>query len=204
VTQLVRLGELLADGAVWRMRDLVDRGITAATVRRAVASGVVHAVSRGVYRLADAPAVPHAHLAEALLRIPRGLVCLHSAAVLHSLGDVAPARTWIAIPYGAKAPRLEWPPVRIVRWRSDAPFTVGVEERTVCGVAVRATGAARTVVDMLRMSATVGEDRALGCLRDFVAGGGAPGELGPVADAFGVGKRLAPYIKSAAVLWERR
>lgn len=201
MTQLATLGELVADGRVWRMRELIERGITAATVRRAVAAGAVEAVSRGVYRRAGDP-IPsvETQLAEALIRIPKGLVCLHSAAMLHGMGDVAPVRVWVAIPNKTKPPRVDWPPMRFVQWRSEAAFTVGVEERLYAGVRVRLTDPARTVIDMLRHPDLVGEERGIACLRDFLLKGGVVGDLRVTAAQLGVGKRLSTHLKVAAHL----
>lgn len=198
--QLERLEACMSDGSVWRARDLALEGITATTVARALAAGRLERVSRGTYRLAGAPHAEGEQLAEAAVRAPRGVVCLHSAAAAHGLGDVEPARVWVALPHSLKPPRLEWPVVRWIRWRSPAAFETGVEERLVCGVRVRLTGRARTVVDMLRMRGAVGEDRALECLRDYFEAGGSPGELGSVAAALGAGRGLSPLLRSAAVL----
>lgn len=90
--------------------------------------------------------------------------------------------------------------MRFVHWRDPAAFEVGIEERTVSGVPVRLTNPARTVVDMLRMSSVVGEDRALECLRDYLDGNEPVGELRAVADALGVGRRLAPMLRVASAL----
>lgn len=90
--------------------------------------------------------------------------------------------------------------MRFVHWRDPAAFEVGVEEKVVSGVTVRTTGPARTVVDMLRMSSVVGEDRALECLRDYLDGSEPVAELQATAAALGVGKRLAPVLRVASAL----
>jgi predicted transcriptional regulator of viral defense system len=199
VAQFTKLGELLADGRILRMKTLAGEGITASTVQRAVAAGMVEQISRGVYRRAGAPHVAGIHLAEALARIPNGVVCLLSAAEAHGFGDRASPRIWVALPNKSHPPHIDWPPVRSVLWRGEAPFRVGVSERIICGVRVRMTGRARTVVDMLKMKATVGEEYALECLRDFVTSGGALGDLLQTADALGVAGRLSSLIRSAYI-----
>lgn len=181
------------------MSALTALGVTATTVRRAVAAGIVEQMSRGTYRIAGAPHEEAMHLAEALVRIPRGIICLHSAAQVHGLGDHAPARVWVALPNRLHPPRLDWPPIRFVLWRGDAAFQVGVEEREICGVAVRITAPSRTVVDMLRMRSTVGEETALRCLRDYFGMGHSAAALVACATALGVGDRLSPLLKAATV-----
>jgi len=190
-----RLEMLLADGSMWRMRDLRAHGIDAKTVRRAVAAGAVEALSRGVYRKPDVPDEHGAALAEVCARVEDGVICLFSAADFHGLTDVPPERVWVAIPNNRRPPRLDWPPVRAVRWRNPLALELGVEERVIHGVRVRITTPARTVVDMLRMMTTVGEDRAMECLRDYAGSGGSVREVRVIADGIGCGKTLTPYIK---------
>lgn len=200
MTQFTKLGELLADGRILRMKALAAEGIAASTVQRAVAAGFVEQVSRGVYRRAGAPHVPGIHLAEALVRIPNGIACLLSAAEVHGFGDEGPARVWVAVPNKYHPPNIDWPPVRYVRWRGDAPFRVGVIEQNVCGVRVKITDRARTVVDLLKMKATVGERYALACLKGFVTSGGALSDLLETADALGLAVRLSSLIRLAYIL----
>ncbi|MEO3432318.1 hypothetical protein [Inquilinus sp. CAU 1745] len=191
---------LLADGSMWRMKDLLAEGIAAQTVRRAVAAGTVEALSRGVYRRAGAYDEHGAILAEVSARVPDGVICLFSAADFHEITDVTPRQIWVGIPNNRRPPKLDWPPIRAVRWRGAPSFDVGVEERVIHGVPVRMTTPARTVVDMLRMMKTVGEDRALECLRDYAANGGSAGEVRVIADRIGVGQRLRPYVSTIPYL----
>ncbi len=200
MTQLRRLEELVADGSVWRMRQLAGHGITGTTVMRALAAGKLERVSRGTYRRSGAPYAPDAEFAEALARAPRGLVCLFSAAAFHGLGTVNPAQVWVALPHGVRSPRLEWPPVRWLQWRGSAAFTVGVSEQLVCGIRIRITNRARTVIDMMRMGRLVGEDRALEVLGDYVTAGGSMPELKVLAQQLHVERIMSPFLKAFAVL----
>ena len=178
------------------MEALIKSGITAATVSRAVSAGLVERVSRGTYRSASASFDQFADFALVSARAPGGVICLYSAASFHGFGDVSPFEVWLAIPNQGRPPKIEWPKVRAVRWRSSWALSIGVETHTVSGVAVKMTGRPRTVLDMLRMKATVGEDRALEVLRDFTAGGGSLAEVRTMAERFGVGRSVAPYLNA--------
>jgi predicted transcriptional regulator of viral defense system len=199
--QLTRLGALIASGRIWRMSALLDEGITAATVRRALTAGMVEQVSRGTYRLAGAPREDGMNLAEALARIPRGLVCLLSAAQVHNLGDELSRQVWVAIPNSDHTPKLDWPPVKVIRWTNPHAFSVGVEAREICGVEVRITSPARTVVDMLRMTRAVGEEVALKCLGDALQTSvtSLP-ELTLIAAELGAAKQVSAYLRIAGML----
>lgn len=193
------LGGLLGDGSVWRLKSLAEHGVTAATVRRALAAGLVEQVSRGVYRAASVVRVADQELAELSARVSGCLVCLHSAADFHGLGDMASSRIWAALPARRRTPNVEWPPVRFVHWSVRTRFEVGVETRSIAGVQVAMTDLARTVVDMVACKALVGEERALQCLRDYVARGEPVAALSKVAEQVGWASRVAPYLLSASV-----
>ena len=167
----------MGDGSIRRSRDLVREGVAATTIQRALASGWLERVSKGTYRRSGASYEEGEQLAEAIARAPGGVVCLHSAAALHGLGCLEPRSVWVAIPHSCKAPRIATPNVRWVRWRRDASFKVGVAERTVCGVAVRFTDPARTVVDLIDLRNQVDRHVGLACLRDYVAAGGSRAAL---------------------------
>jgi predicted transcriptional regulator of viral defense system len=196
--QWQRLERLLADGSVWRMNALARAGVRPATVRRAVATGRVQALSRGTYRLAAALPVERQTLAEVIARVPHGVICLLSAAEVHGLGDVVPAETWVAVPHGSRTPNLAWPPVRYVRWRNRLAFDLALEERQICGVCVRVTTPARTAVDMLRLSSLVGEQRALRCLSDALASGIQSGEIREIAQRLSVGRSVISVLNLLA------
>lgn len=200
ISQQRRLETLVADGSVWRLKDLARHGITAVTVARALARGALERVSRGTYRRHGVQYVFGSELAEIIARAPRGIACLFSAAAFHRLGTVEPPESWLALPHATRPPRIEWPPVRWVFWRPELAFRIGITERLICGVTVRLTDPVRTVVDMLRTSRTVGEDRALEVLRDYLAGGGSMPALQTMADQFRVGRLVRPYLKAFAYL----
>ncbi len=190
----------MGDGAIRRSRDLIRVGVAGATIRRALADGWLERVSTGTYRKGGAPHEEGEQLAEAIARTPDGVVCLHSAAALHGLGDVEPESVWIAIPHSARRPALDWPAVRWVRWRRDASFTEGVSERRVCGVTVRTTDPARTVVDMLDVRMVKDPAHGLRCLSDYLSRGGSHAELRSAARSLNASARVRAKLELAAAM----
>ncbi len=160
-----RLLALVRRLGVVRPRDLAGRGVPRATLAKLVAEGVLERRSRGVYVLADADVTEHHDLAQVCKRVPHGVVCLLSALRFHRLTTQAPHEVWLGIDRKARLPKLDHPPLRVVRF-SGAGLTAGVEEHTVEGVRVRVTGPARTVADCFAYRNTVGLEVALEALRD--------------------------------------
>jgi len=139
-----RLLALVRRLGVVRPRDLTGQSLPRVALARLVADGVLDRPARGVYVLADADVTEHHDLAQACKRMPHGVVCLLSALRFHRLTTQAPHEVWLGIDRKARLPKLDHPPLRIVRFAGSG-LTAGVEDHTVEGVGVRVTSPARTV-----------------------------------------------------------
>ena len=148
-----------------RPRDLLSLGIARVSLTRAVRCGQLERVGRGLYGLPGREVSAHGSLAEVARRVPKGVVCLLSALRFHGLTTQAPFEVWLAIENKALAPKLDFPPLRIVRF-SGAALTEGVEEHVVDGVTIRVTGVAKTVADCFKYRNKIGLDVALEALRE--------------------------------------
>jgi predicted transcriptional regulator of viral defense system len=158
--QLARKGPL-------RARDLDDAGIPRAYLRRLSDRGLLEHVDRGLYRLANAPVTELHSLAEVSKRVPHATICLLSALQVHGLTTEAPHAVWVLIDRHARMPKIARPKLQVVR-ASGLAREHGVESRTIEGVAVRLTSAAKTVADCFRYRRHVGLDVALAALRDYL------------------------------------
>lgn len=177
-----------------RLGELVGQGVTAATVSRLEREGVVTRLARGLYQLADAPLDVHHTLAQASKLVPRGVICLTSALAFHRLTDHVPVKVWMAI--GAKEwrPRIEYPPIRFVRF-SGPRLELHVGYHLIDGVAVPVFDVAKTVVDLFRYRQTVGVNVALEGLREALRQRQAtPGEIASQAVEAKVWKVMEPYM----------
>jgi predicted transcriptional regulator of viral defense system len=157
---------ILARGkGVIRPRDLDEIGVPREYLRRLCEQGVLERPGRGLYVLADAEPTENVTLAEACRRIPQGVVCLLSALRFHELTTEAPFEVWMAIDRKAWLPRVDYPPLRIVRFSGRA-LEYGVEEHRIEKVPCRIYSAAKTVADCFKYRNKIGLDVALEALRD--------------------------------------
>jgi predicted transcriptional regulator of viral defense system len=78
-----RLKPLLRRKPLIRTRDLVPLGIPRNALGSPLAAGRISRISRGVYAVAGHEVSEHHSLAQAAVRVPRGVVCLRSALVFH-------------------------------------------------------------------------------------------------------------------------
>ncbi len=150
---------------VLRPRDLNRHEIPREYLIRLYEEGLLDRPSRGLYVLTAAKPTEHQSLAEACKRVPRGVICLLSALRFHNLTTQAPFEVWMAIDVKSRRPKVDNPPLRIVRFSGKA-LTYGVERHRIGGVAVKVTAPAKTVADCFRYRHKMGLDVALEALRD--------------------------------------
>ena len=185
-------------GAV-RSRELVDAGVARVQLSRLVAAGELIRLARGVY---TAPGVVLPGSEEGVLvvaeRIPEARLCLLTALRLHGLTTQAPFEVWIAIGNKDRLPRLDWPPLRVLRFSGEA-LTAGLETRTMGTKQVRVTNVAKTVADCFKFRNLVGLDVAIEALRDGLrTRATSVDELWKYAQICRVTKVMRPYLEALA------
>lgn len=157
--------ELVKKVGVLRPRDLEPYDIPRTYLSRLCAVGKLQRIGRGLYVLSGTDATEHHSLAEACKRVPKGVVCLLSALRFHELTTQAPFEVWLAIGEKAWRPRLEYPPLRIVRF-SHTTLSAGVEEHQIEGVTLHVYCSAKTVADCFKYRNKIGLDVAIEALRE--------------------------------------
>jgi predicted transcriptional regulator of viral defense system len=182
--------------ALLRAIDLEARGIPRSHLVGMLRRGEIERISRGIYRLRDAPLNELETIAAVSKRIPGAIVCLLTALHVHGIGTQAPREVWIAIDRKARKPQAPELPVRVVRF-SGAMLRYGIQTREVLGVPVRLTSPARTVVDCFRYRNKIGLDVALEALRDVIRSRKASiDEITRVADVCRIETVISPYLES--------
>lgn len=179
-----------------RARDLDAVGIPRAYLRRLADRGDLVRTDRGIYRLAEAEASENTSLADVAIRVPHATVCLYSALQFHGLTTQVSHAVWIMIDRTRRAPKIENPPVEVVR-ASGSARRHGVEIQRIESVDVQITTPAKTVADCFRYEKYVGLDVALEALRDYVrTRRGGIDLLIDAARADRVFTKMRPYIEA--------
>jgi predicted transcriptional regulator of viral defense system len=151
--------------ALLRPSDAVSHGRSRQYLAQLARKGLLHRVARGLYALPQRQASEFASLVEIASKHPKAQVCLLSALAFHGLTTQAPFEVWIAVDNKARAPRLDFPPMRIVRF-SGAALTEGVEVHEIEGIPVLVTSVAKTVADCFKYRNKIGLDVALEALKE--------------------------------------
>jgi predicted transcriptional regulator of viral defense system len=195
-TKVEQAVALVRRHGVIRPRDLAAQGIPREYLVRLHRQGVLDRPARGVYVLAAAEPSENQSLVEACKRVPHGVVCLLSALRFHQLTTQAPFEVWLAIGVKARLPKLDYPPVRIVRFSGSA-LTSGIEKHAFQGVTVRITNPARTVVDCFKYRHKIGLDVAIEALAEAWRGGRATADdLWRAATVDRVANVMRPYLEA--------
>lgn len=165
VAQRLRALDLLKARGMLRLKDFIAAGIGPETLARLVREQAVVRPARGLYQLPDTDVDAAHSLAEAAVRVPKGVVCLVSALQYHGLTLQMPSVVWMAIDRAAWRPKIDHPPVRFVRFSGSA-LTEGVERHRIENIDVPITDPARTIVDCFRYRTKIGLDVAMEGLRE--------------------------------------
>lgn len=195
-TQREKLLAYLKAHSPARARDLQGAGVSATAIARAVAEGEVIRIGRGLYQLPDTEPDTHAALAEIARRAPRAVICLVSALSFHGLTDQIPRKVWIAI--GAKdwEPRIDNPPVRVVRF-SEPYHSGGIETHDIGGTRVRMYSVQKSLADAFRNRKLLDRSVAIECLRATLESRKAtPGEIAQAARQYGAWNQMKPYLEA--------
>jgi predicted transcriptional regulator of viral defense system len=191
-----KLLALVRRQGVVRARDLAARGIPRIYLARLQRAGLLDRPSRGMYILTGTEPTEHHSLVTACKRVPHGVVCLLSALRFHGLTTQAPFEVWLAIDRKGRLPRVDYPPLRIVRF-SGTTLADGVKKHTLEGVTIRVTDQAHTVADCFKYRNKIGLDVALEALRDCWREKRATmDQLQHAAQARRMTKVMRPYLDS--------
>ena len=197
-TQADKVLELAKRAGVLRARDLDPYGIPRIYLTRLLRAGKLERIGRGAYTLPNRNVTENSSLAEARKMVLAGVVCLFSALRFHGLTTQLPHEVWLAIGEKAWRPRVEYPPLRIVRF-SPAALTAGVEEHDIEGVTVHVFNPAKTVADSFKYRNKIGLDIAIEALREcWRSRRCTMDELWEYAKVCRVQNVIRPYLESLA------
>lgn len=198
-TQSIRLLAQLEMHGLARARELREAGVSATTISRAIDTGRVERVGRGLYRLPSNARNRHEALAEIAKRVPKAVICLKSAMHFHEVTNIQPKCVWIAIGYKDWAPKIAHPPVKVVRFREDY-LRNGVERHVVLGVEVQVYSLEKTLADAYRIKRLIDRPTAIAATK--VTLHERRKTVNDVANAAienGAWKRMQPYLEAMTV-----
>ena len=153
-------------GGIARTGEVLRAGIHPRILYEMLAEGVVVKLSRGLYRLADLPALGNPDLVSVSKRAPGGVICLISALAFHEITTQIPHMVYVAVARNTQVPNIDYPPVRIVRFSGKA-YSEGIEQQTIDDIDIRIYSPAKTIADCFKYRNKIGFDVAIEALKRF-------------------------------------
>jgi predicted transcriptional regulator of viral defense system len=195
-THSQRVLHLVGQKVLLRASDLDAIDAPRVVLTRLTAAGLLEKVGRGLYRLPDAPGSEYESLLAVATKVPQAVFCLLTALQFHELTTQLPRQIWIAMPRGSHAPRIDYPPIKMVQFTGEA-YTVGVETVERDGVRLRVYGVAKTVADCFKHRNKIGLDVALEALKDVRSSNQATvDDIWRYAKVCRVANVMRPYLES--------
>lgn len=187
---------LAGNGPLLKASDVRATGVCSATISRAVRSGALEQVSRGLYRRPNAPWDQYLPLSEVAARIPQAVIVLVSALNFHLIGSHQANAVSILLRQNASTPRLTYPALELFRSNNPKAFSDGVVVHQLNGIAVKITTPARTVADCFKHRSKLGLELCLEALKEVLGSGIQPAEIMNYARMNRVEKVMMPYLEA--------
>jgi len=146
--------------SIFTPSDAAKFGITRAALSRAVERGFLEKLQRGLYGYVGRNESEMQTFAEVSVRARKGVICLLSALRYHNLTTQAPFQVWLSINKADRAPRIEYPSIKLIRSTGEL-MSLGVVSVQIDGVTVQVTDIERTVVDCFKFRNKIGLDVAI-------------------------------------------
>jgi predicted transcriptional regulator of viral defense system len=146
------------------MSEALANGISRYTLYALRDKGIITPVSRGIYRLAELPAIGNPDMAIVGLRFPHAVICLVSALAYHGITTQIPHRISIAIPRNTYLPSPDYPPLLVHRF-SMTCYQTGIETHLIDNIPVRIYSQEKTIADCFKFRNKIGMDVIIEALK---------------------------------------
>jgi len=192
--ELLRLFK--AHKGILRFSAILRAGFHRTHLKALVDSGKIKKMGRGIYCRADRPDFSNPDIVTAAIKAPNGVICLISALAFHEVTDEIPQRVDMAIPEGARANRVDYPPVRFFHFSKKA-WEAGIETHEIDGWRVKIYNLAKTLADSFKFRNRMGISVAREALKTALHEKSVkPMEIMRYAKVCRVDKIIRPYLEA--------
>ena len=183
-------------GGMVSYKEIIKAGFNKAFLKDNLNSGRIQKVDRALYRLSDDFTLLNPDLVAVSIKVKKGVVCLISALAFHEATTEIPHRINIAIPRGAWANKINYPPVKFYHFASKA-WEAGVEKHEIEEYQIKVYSLAKTVADCFKFRNKIGIDVAREALKTAITEKGVqPKEIMKYAEICRVDNIIKPILEA--------
>jgi predicted transcriptional regulator of viral defense system len=179
-------------GPVFRWSEAQEAGMADPRLYRLMREGAIERIGHGLYRWTDAE-IEDLDLIEIAASAPQATLCLTTALARHDLTDEIPTRIDVAVPRGARVPKIAAP----VMWHkfNAETFEIGRETLPLAGgLQIGLYGPERTIIDVYRLRHIEGVELGRDALKQWLRRRGTqPAVLLRMAESF---PKVVPQLRA--------
>jgi len=183
-------------GGMVSYKEIIKAGFSKAFLKDNLDSGQIQKVDRALYRLSDGFTLSYPDLVAVSIKVSKGVVCLLSALAFHEATSEIPRYINIAIPRGAWANKINYPPVKFYHFASKA-WEAGIEKQKIEGYQIKVYCLAKTIADCFKFRNKIGMDVAREALKIAITEKGVqPKEIMQYAEICRVDNIIKPILEA--------
>ena len=183
-------------GGIARFSAIRKAGFHSDTLKSLEKENKVEKIGRGLYRLTGDTPGSHPDYVIASLQASKGVICLLSALYFYKATSEIPRFVDIAIPSGARANKIKYPPVKFYHFSPKA-WEEGIEEYETEGHRINIYSLAKTVADCFKFRNKIGVDVARDAIKVAVMEKGIkPKEIMHFAKICRVDRIIKPILEN--------
>ncbi|MCJ7813863.1 MAG: type IV toxin-antitoxin system AbiEi family antitoxin domain-containing protein [Candidatus Atribacteria bacterium] len=183
-------------GGMVSYKEIIKAGFNKAFLRNNLDSGQIQKVDRALYRLSDDFTLSNPDLVAVSIKVSKGVVCLLSALAFYEVTSEIPQYVNIAIPRGAWANKINYPPVKFYHFASKA-WKAGIEKFEIEGFQIKIYSLAKTIADCFKFRNKIGMNIAREALKIAITEKGVqPKEIMQYAEICRVDNIIKPILEA--------
>ena len=177
-------------------KEIIKAGFNKAFLKDSLDSGRIQKVDRALYRLSDGFTLSNPDLVAVSIKVSKGVVCLLSALSFHEATNEIPRYINIAIPRGAYANKINYPPVKFYRFASKT-WKAGIEKYEIEEYEIKVYSLAKTIADCFKFRNKIGMNVAREALKIAITEKGIkPKEIMQYAEICRVDSIIKPILEA--------
>jgi len=183
-------------GGIVSYKEIIKAGFNKAFLKDNLNSGRIQKVDRALYRLSDGITLSNPDLVAVSIKVSKGVICLLSALAFHEATSEIPHYVNIAIPRGAWANKINYPPVKFYHFAPKV-WKAGIEKFEIEGYEIKVYSLAKTIGDCFKFRNKIGMNIAREALKIAITEKGVqPKEIMQYAEICRVANIIKPILEA--------